>query len=355
MALRAVPAAWRERRAPQARSLLALSSLCLVLVVLFFQSSTLWFSAELQVLPLLAGALLLDPRALRVLIAVATGCLLIEVVVAGFDDVHQGALVVVAVTAFASHEMARSRQDTGLGVFGGDTVLFDLRARLEQQSRLPRLPEGWDADSMVHSAGEAAFAGDFIVSRLGAGQLEVALVDVSGKGVQAGTRSLLLSGAAGGLLGSGCPAMFLGRANDYLGRQDWEDGFATAVHVHLDLGTGAYAVSSAGHPPLAHFDAGSGRWSLIEAPGVALGVLHEATYEAVTGKLDHGDALLMYTDGLVEVPGRDLSYGIDKLLGAAERVVADGFRGGAEALMQWVDASSADDRGLVLLWRTDQF
>ena len=33
-------------------------------------------------------------------------------------------------------------------------------------------------------------------------RLEIALVDVSGKGTRAGTRSLLLSGALGGLLGA---------------------------------------------------------------------------------------------------------------------------------------------------------
>jgi serine phosphatase RsbU (regulator of sigma subunit) len=183
-------------------------------------------------------------------------------------------------------------------------------------------------------------------------RFEVALVDVSGKGVEAGTRSLLLSGAMGGLLGSGSPQQFLSASNAYLMRQDWDEGFATAVHLSLELRTGDFAVASAGHPPVAHLDAGSGRWGLLEPEGPALGLLGEATYTTVAGELRPGDALLLYTDGLVEVPGRDLDRGIDKLLGEAEGLVTRGFSGGGRVLVQQVAERSFDDRGLVLLWRT---
>jgi serine phosphatase RsbU (regulator of sigma subunit) len=204
----------------------------------------------------------------------------------------------------------------------------------------------------VLPAGNAPFAGDFVVSaRTGPSRLDVALVDVSGKGVEAGTRSLLLSGALGGLLGADDGREFLAAGNAYLVRQDWDEGFATAVHVMLDLDDGSYSVSSAGHPPVAHFDAGSGRWSLLDAEGPALGLLPGVTYVPVTGVLRPGDALLLYTDGLVEVPGRDLAVGIDKLLGEAERLVTRGFEGGARTLATSVAADSSDDRGLVLLWR----
>jgi hypothetical protein len=71
-----------------------------------------------------------------------------------------------------------------------------------------------------------------------------------------------------------------------------------------------------------------------------------------SGVLRAGDALLLYTDGLVEVPGRDLAVGIDKLLGEAERLVPRGFDGGGEVLVKQVAPGSSDDRGLVLLWRS---
>jgi serine phosphatase RsbU (regulator of sigma subunit) len=150
------------------------------------------------------------------------------------------------------------------------------------------------------------------------------------------------------------PEDYLAAANAYLVGQDWEEGFATAVHLSIDLVTGAFGVASAGHPPAAHFDAGSGRWSLIEVNGPALGLVPGATFTRAQGLLRAGDALLLYTDGLVEVPGRDLSVGIDKLLGEAERLVPRGFAGGGEVLVNRVSAGSADDRGLVLVWRSAQ-
>jgi hypothetical protein len=305
-----------------------------------------------QVLPLLVGGLLLRGPAMRRLLVVVALCLAWDVVVLGLAMTRPGAIATVAVTGLVAHEFAKSREETGLGGLRGDTVLVELRHRLELQGALPGLAEPWHAEAVVRPAGGGPFAGDFVVSACEAGgRLAVALVDVSGKGVEAGTRALLLSGALGGLLGALPAEEFLPAANAYLFAQDWAEGFATAAHLSLDLRSGAYSLESAGHPPAAHFDAGSGQWTLLETAGPALGLVPDASYDADTGVLRPGDALLLYTDGLVELPGRDLAVGIDKLLGAAEHLVTGGFPGGAELLVNRVAAGSSDDRGLVLLWR----
>ena len=163
---------------------------------------------------------------------------------------------------------------------------------------------------------------------------------------------MTLSGAFGGLLGSLPPEQFLPAANAYLLRQNWSEGFATAVHLVVELTTGEYEVRSAGHPPAIHFHAGSGRWETLETEGGLLGVFDKDVYEPAVGQLRPGDALMLYTDGLVEAPRRDLADGIDKLQGEAERLVAGGFRGGAKKLIDAVASSDADDRALLLLWRT---
>jgi serine phosphatase RsbU (regulator of sigma subunit) len=287
-------------------------------------------------------------------VAVVAACLVLAVVRLGVDEVRLGAIGVVTVMAVVAYELSRSSEQTGLYGSSGDRFVVELRERLQRQGRLPELPRGWSGEAVLSPAGGGPFAGDFVVSALADGgcRLELALVDVSGKGVDAGTRALLLSGALGGLLGSLRPQDFMPAANRYLDRQQWDEGFATAVHLVLDLRTGDWTIDSAGHPPAALFDAGTGRWSLVDGTGgVALGLLPDVSYDAISGRLDPGDALLLYTDGLVEVPGRDLSVGIDKLLGEAERLVPQGFTGGGRQLVARVANTGSDDRGLVLLWR----
>ena len=66
--------------------------------------------------------------------------------------------------------------------------------------------------------------------------------------------------------------------------------------------------------------------------------------------LEHGDSLLLYTDGLVEKPRRDMDLGIDRLMGAVERLVATG-RGGAAEVLAELRAGEGDDRALVLVRR----
>ncbi|MCU1593359.1 MAG: serine phosphatase [Frankiales bacterium] len=303
-------------------------------------------------IPLLLGGILLGQQALRLLSLVVAACLAFDVVDVGLHRVRPGSLFVVLVTWLVAREFARSRAETGLGSLRGDSVLVELKRRLDLQGAIPELPERWHREVVVRPAGGGPFAGDFVVSALTGDRLEVALVDVSGKGVEAGTRALLLSGALGGLLGGKEPLKYMEAANSYLVRQNWEEGFATAVHVTVDLGDGLYTITSAGHPPVAHFDAGSGRWALDLAGGPALGLVPEVEYASTHGVLRPGDALLLYTDGLVEVPGRDLEVGIDKLLGEAERLVPRGFHGGGEALVTAVASDGSDDRGLVLIWRS---
>ncbi len=72
------------------------------------------------------------------------------------------------------------------------------------------------------------------------------------------------------------------------------------------------------------------------------------------GALRRGDALMLYTDGLVEAPGRDIDEGIDKLLGEAQRLVPTRFRSGAADLVTALqrDVGGSDDCALVLVWRS---
>jgi hypothetical protein len=271
------------------------------------------------------------------------------------DGDFAGAMVVTAVMAAMMVWLALSRAPLGVQGTLAESMLVDLRDRIRAQSELPTLPGRWHAEVEVEPANFEPFTGDFAVANLSeAGdRFEVALVDVSGKGLDAGTRALLLSGAFGSLLGAMEPAELLGAANSYLLRQDWNDGFATAIHVALELDTGRFTVGGAGHPPAVKYWAGSGRWQIIDgANGPLLGVLQGADFPRLSGQLLRGDALLLYTDGVIETRFRDLTVGIDRMLGAAERLVAEGFTGGASRICAAALAGRSDDRAVVLIWRS---
>jgi len=314
--------------------------------------SQAWFPSSAVVLTVLAGGLLLRVRTLVALLVVVAAVLALDSIIEGYRKVGPGVVMVVIVTAILAIMMARNREEIGVQGLRGEYMLLDLRDRLRRQGELPPLPAGWDSQVVLLQAGGSSFGGDFVVSSCDGKRLEVALIDVSGKGVDAGTRALMLSGAFGGLLGSVRQDQFLQSCNAYLQRQRWDEGFVTAVHLILNLTTGEYVVESAGHPPAVQFDAGSGTWRVSTAKGVVLGVVPDLRCQPERGLLRPGDALLLYTDGLVEAPGRDLDAGIDRLLGEAERLVPQGFRKGAKELVQTMAATRDDDCALVLIWRT---
>jgi hypothetical protein len=304
------------------------------------------------VLPLVLAMNVLSIGRLIILNAVIAVCLVLSAQQIDLTALRLAGIGVVAVTGAIVGWLAYGRVRLGVASTRGESMLVDLRDRLTSQSRLPVLPTGWLAEVALRSAQGALFAGDFIVAAATRnGQfLEVAVVDVSGKGLGAGTRALQLSGAFGGLLGSVPQSEFLPAANTYLLRQEWSEGFATAVHLVVDLSGGAYDVRTAGHPPAIQFHAGSGRWTPHWTEGPVLGLVADAEFATYRGTLSSGDALLVYTDGMVETTKRDISYGIDKLVGEAERLVNDGFEGGAVRLVKNV-GSRGDDRALLLLHR----
>ncbi|MFE0647862.1 PP2C family protein-serine/threonine phosphatase [Streptomyces sp. NPDC059534] len=317
-----------------------------------------WCAPSALVLPIVAGGLLLRPASLLGLYATAAGALIVESVVLGPYTqgparVTPGTVLVVAACGLFGLLIAQFRARVGVPWRRGGTMLFDLRERIRVQSALPRLPQGWHREMALRPAGGQSFSGDFVVAARthGGRTLEVVLTDVSGKGMDAASRSLLLSGAFGGLLGSLPPHGFLPAANGYLLRQNWDEGFATSIHLVLDLDSGDYELYSAGHLPALQLHAGSGRWEEKAAEGPLLGVYDGAEFHPVKGSLRPGDVLMLFTDGLVEAADRDIAEGIDRLTGEADRCVAAGFEGVAWHLIEAVAKDVNDDRALLLISR----
>jgi hypothetical protein len=339
-----------NRVVPRGAGMLVLLVVATVLIGL-----AIWrFSEDAPLVTLLVAlvvsSLVLGPRQLPWFVVFVL--LVLAVVVPTQDISIRIALTVVIIFGLGFVVLLSSFRRSRLGVAGiqGEMMFVDLRDRILRQGGIPDLPDEWYAAAELRSAGGTPFAGDFIVASRVDDRLEVAVVDVSGKGQGAGTRALLLSGAIGGLLSALPPSEFLGAANTFLLRQDWQEGFATAIHLSLDLTTGDYEIRTAGHPPAAVRHAGSGRWEVIASEGPVLGLIEGTTYEATRGQMRHGDALLLYTDGMVETRTRDIGSGLDKMLGQAERLLRGQFEGGAKRLIESI-GSRSDDRALLLVHR----
>lgn len=343
---------WREKVGTEVVLLAALGGFT-VLCGVFQMVAPERVPLLLLMVPMVLGSLLLGPRRLPWFVVFVL--VVLAIAVTRQDPLTARIVLAVAVMYLIGFIILMgSFRRSQLGVAGlqGESMLVDLRDRILSQGRLPPLPANWYAESALRSAGGTPFAGDFVVaSRHGLDdRLDLVVVDVSGKGEDAGTRALLLSGAFGGLLGALPAEEFLPTANDYLLRQDWEEGFASAVHLTVDLASGDFTVRTAGHPPAVQLLAGSGRWIVLESEGPVLGVLPDVEFTSTSGRLGSGDAILLYTDGLVETSARDIHLGIDKLLGQGERLLREGFDHGARRLIERL-GSRQDDRALLLLHR----
>lgn len=256
-------------------------------------------------------------------------------------------LLAVVLVAFMA-----SRQRSGLPGPLSEAMLAELRDRLQAQGKVPPLPDGWRSQSAMLASQGVRYAGDFLVADLSEDRrrLEIVLVDVCGKGTSAGPAALQFAGALGGLLGALPQPDLFRAANKFLLRQQSEESFSTAVHLIVDLDTGDYEVTSAGHPPALRWDADRGEWLVDNARGMALGVLPDPELHSSSGRLRPGEALLFYTDGVIEPRSTHLDVGIAWLQRIARDAIASGFDGAARRIIRQVERGD-DDRAVLILSR----
>ncbi|HUK76836.1 MAG TPA: chemotaxis protein CheB [Thermoleophilia bacterium] len=138
------------------------------------------------------------------------------------------------------------------------------------------------------------------------------IADVSGKGVRAAGFTETVRSAVRALAYiEPAPAYILEHVNESLMRQGPEGLFATAALFVLDSTTGAVSYSSAGHPPAVV--CGSGCVPLPTDAGVPLGTFR-AAYSQQTFRLEGGEVLLAFTDGITEARHDAELFGEARLL-----------------------------------------
>ncbi|MFO8184350.1 MAG: SpoIIE family protein phosphatase [Candidatus Aegiribacteria sp.] len=144
--------------------------------------------------------------------------------------------------------------------------------------------------------------------------LGLAIADVAGKGIPA---ALTMAGLKGNLeafvqsIYSMSDIMRKVNESSVLGEGD--PIMTGLFYGVLDTDTGNLTYVNAGHnPPLLIRREGSFRW--LDRGGLILGLTAGATYEHESIRLESGDVLVMYTDGLTEAMDRDeREFGTERL------------------------------------------
>jgi len=93
--------------------------------------------------------------------------------------------------------------------------------------------------------------------------------------------------------------------------------FVTAFYAALDLETGALSYASAGHPPALLLRRRLGKVVELAAQGPALGVIDSPEFVKGDTRLEEGDRLLLFTDGISEARNiRGEGFGRERLAAA---------------------------------------
>jgi serine phosphatase RsbU (regulator of sigma subunit) len=82
-----------------------------------------------------------------------------------------------------------------------------------------------------------------------------------------------------------------------------------------------------------------------------LGLIEGAEFESVRGVMRPGDALVMYTDGLVETAKREIELGIDRLIGEVEKALHAATQDRVDRLVERLGTKD-DDRAMLLVHRS---
>ncbi|WP_163505891.1 SpoIIE family protein phosphatase [Fodinicola acaciae] len=255
-----------------------------------------------------------------------------------------------------------SHYHTEIALSATQDQLADTEDQMRQQARIALqlqraiLPP---ADHPLHLAGlevvmryqppeeEHKVGGDWYDAlELPGDRILITVGDVSGHGIHAATTMVAMRNGLRGLAVTGAaPAQLLSWLNAML-LQLYGGTAATAVCGLYDPGTRTMRWARAGHlPPLLVRD---GEASMMRQPaGILLGVKPDAAYEEATVRLEPGDTLVMYTDGLVERRREILDDRLRQLIDTASRPVPD-VEKFADELMLGADGSEDDTCVLVI-------
>jgi sigma-B regulation protein RsbU (phosphoserine phosphatase) len=186
-----------------------------------------------------------------------------------------------------------------------------------QKSFLPReviAVEGIDLFAEYRAA--YTVGGDFYdLLWVGPDRLAVFIGDISGKGISG---ALLMARISSELrvaaLAHVDPVKVLTVMNEATLGRDQPEHFFTAIYFTLDVKSGDIVLANAGHPTPYSRKADGTVVPISEGRGCAVGILDDPGFFATSLRLDHGDSLVLYTDGVIEAASADGAlYGEERL------------------------------------------
>jgi serine phosphatase RsbU (regulator of sigma subunit) len=195
-------------------------------------------------------------------------------------------------------------------------------ARKIQLSMLPQAPPdiAW-LDLSAASLPATEVGGDYYDTfRLTPTRLVLAVADVSGHGLASG---LLLSGVRSCLYlledDLASPDAFR-RLDNMVRRTTDRRTYVTLLLAVVDHEAGTLAVTSAGHPPLLHYQAATGAVAAVGSGAPPLGTFADPRYVRNEARIAAGDLLVVYTDGVIEMYNdHEQDYGEERLMRAIAR------------------------------------
>jgi phosphoserine phosphatase RsbU/P len=238
-----------------------------------------------------------------------------------------------------------------------DRQLSEIQKELEVAKRmqLSILPAGFPNSANFRVAARyvpmTSVAGDFydyiVADDRQAGLL---IADVSGHGVPAALiASMVKLAATSQRANAADPARLLAGMNAAL-CGNTQNQFVTAAYVHLDSTSGQLQYSAAGHPPMLLLR--KGEVIEIAENGLILAAFESATYTNTARRLETGDRLLLYTDGIIEAAdAQGEAFGQDALSGLLKQTIELGPSAAADGMLSAVQrwSASQDDDLTVLI------
>jgi serine phosphatase RsbU (regulator of sigma subunit) len=184
-------------------------------------------------------------------------------------------------------------------------------ARSLQASLIPKDPpqlQGWDIAARWYPAHQVS--GDYYdFLELDSGEIGLVIADVSDKGMGAALFMMLARTVIrASVIDASSPAAAISRANRLICADETDGMLVSLCYLTLDPATGHVSYVNAGHNPPLHFRSQEPEPLELTRTGMILGIDGSQTYRQIMLRMEPGDLLFLYTDGIIDAQNQDEEF-----------------------------------------------